>query len=863
MATGDDEPMRDAPAPKPRRRFAPQLVEETVKTSSSSRKPEVNAAEGSAAAAPQPYSSAPGSAARTAIPTPTTRTTRDASVQVNDVEMCDAPPPPPKNKKPARRFVPEPIETTFNTNRTAANPHGPTAEPTPDPSPTTPQPPSILINGTGDAWQQNRQPQQQTESTEQNKNENTEKKPKRRFAPQLIETSRRARRTGQEGPATKPTDKTDITPGTNHIYAPRPKRKILGAICAVGPRPSMSGAVVVAESEDDDDLEGSPRFLTPRRQPSMKPHPNTRRGTKSSFIPDLDTIMSSESGSSSEENDDEAPSGLSPMAVEEVSPVLPDSRTPEGDLWNGMRHELRERRESCDEEISGYLLAVAAKEAFRQRQIEQVMSAFPNGLPPAGVEHFVAHDNSEDEDFPDLPDETSGHTVSQLVRRKSTDPGWAVREMRAHAEKLANLRAQHRPSVDMDVDQMDPPPPEAPLWASDGAQRGESSATSPALRPKADPQKPPDASPLQQKSQQAEGGFRPAASPFGLPPGFRGMAAAAAEEEDDEAAQLRKMRQAASPPMLGKDLVFRRCLSPQVTRIEPNHPYSESRGDANRDATGGGGLWGGYCTAKPGAGSTATAKKKVCGLWGGFCTSKANEEVAAMLHPSAFLATPAEPATPGDASTTDMLTPQPSACSSRQSTRQQPAVAGSTANGCLAPGPGPGSGASLHMLSAGLDERLRKEKARKELEERIQQEFDDVFVTQVYNYISLGYPATARAFDDELSKISGIEIEQLRKDDRLSVGKGFMLEMELAVKKRSGSAAGSRASSGGDDDDDEAMLTPEEDERRHRNKPPRWRALKLYIREWARQHPSFDDGFGEDENPLAWGVRARRGSWAI
>ena len=65
------------------------------------------------------------------------------------------------------------------------------------------------------------------------------------------------------------------------------------------------------------------------------------------------------------------------------------------------------------------------------------------------------------------------------------------------------------------------------------------------------------------------------------------------------------------------------------------------------------------------------------------------------------------------------------------------------------------------------------------------------------------------------------------------------------------------------DDDDEVMLTPEEDERRHRNKPPRWRALKLYIREWARQHPSFDDGFGEDENPLAWGVRARRGSWAI
>ena len=74
-----------------------------------------------------------------------------------------------------------------------------------------------------------------------------------------------------------------------------------------------------------------------------------------------------------------------------------------------------------------------------------------------------------------------------------------------------------------------------------------------------------------------------------------------------------------------------------------------------------------------------------------------------------------------------------------------------------------------------------------------------------------------------------------------------------------------KGSSGGDD---EEMLAPEESERRGSNarrkpKPPRWIALKLYIREWARQHPSFDDGFGEDENPLAWGVRARRGSWAI
>lgn len=843
MAAGGDEPMPDAPAPKPRRRFAPQLVEETVKTSSSSKKAEP--AQGSdATTGTNGDSLPPHTTTKRPESVPRTRTTKDASVQVDDIEMPDAPPPA---KKPARRFAPVPIETTFNSNREKTNPHGPTAELTPDPSPTTPQPPSIFVENQQDQQQQQRQV------------EKTEKKPKRRFAPQLIETSRRARKSGQEGPATKPTDKTDITPGTNHIYAAKPKRKPAGNAGTSGPRPSTSGAVVVAESEDDDASGASPRFLTPRRQQSMKPHPNTRRGTKNSFTPDLDTILSSESGSSSEENEDDAPSKPPPMSL--GVPALPDSRTPSGDLWNGMRHELRERRESCDEEISGYLLAVAAKEAYRQRQIEQVMSAFPNGLPPAGVEHFIGRDNSEDE--AESLDGSLQHGGPQLARRKSTEPGWAVKEMRAHHEKLADLR-NRRMSLDMEVDENDIPPPENPLWTTDGGRRRGSNvaASSPALRARTVSRSPArgrglDASPRPQP----DGGFRQGASPFGLPFGFRAKAQAA-EEDDDEDALLRKMRQAASPPMLGDNLVFRKCVSPQATRMEPTHPYSE-RGadDNNRDLTGATGLWGGYCTAK-------STKKKTNGLWGGYCTAKANDKVAAaMLWPPAFLATPAEPATPGDLSTGSMYTPP---------TRQESSGSSS--------GPQQKGPSLHHLLSASLEERLKKEKARKELEERIHREFDDAFVTQVYNYISLGYPATARAFDDELSKISGIEIEQLRKDDHLSIGKGFMLEMELSVHDGNGTkgasgknsidvgggggGSGSGSGSGSGDDDDQVMLTPEESERRdeqrrRRNKPPRWRALKLYIREWARQHPCFEEGFGEEENPMAWGVRARRGSWAI
>ncbi|RYO81102.1 hypothetical protein DL766_007187 [Monosporascus sp. MC13-8B] len=815
MGIGEDEPMRDAPAPKPRRRFAPQLVEETVKTSSSNKKGpgsnETSTETGDHASPP------PASNTTTARPTaPTTRTTRDASVQVDDIEMRDAPPPPSKISKP-RRFAPMPLETTFDSYRVNRNPHGPTAELTPDPSPTTPQPPSISVDSQEDQPPQQHQHHHQQEPADQNQPEKTGKKPRRKFAPQLIETSRRARKTGQEGPATKPTDKTDITPGTNHIYAPKPKRKPAITPGAPRTRPSTSGTAATADSEDDDGA--AARFLTPRRQQSMKPHPNTRRGTKSSFTPDLDTILSSESGSSSEEN--EEPPRKATLSITRIS-APPDARTPDGYLWNGMRHELRDRRESCDDEFSGYLLAVAAKEAHRQRQFEQVMSAFPNGLPPAGVEHFVARDNSDDEDDEiEQPDSSLKYDIPQLLRRQSTDPGWAVKEMRAHAEKLANLRAP-KLSVNMDLDQMEiAPPPENPLWTTDSARRGDSmadclgdvAAPSPALYARADSRSPG----------KPENGLNQGASPFGLPFGFRA-------EEDDEDAQLRKMRQAASPPMLGKDLVFRKCLSPQATRMEPTHPYRPE--EKQRDITGAGGLWGGFCCGK-----TTATKKKPSGLWRGYCTAKTNEAVSMSIHPPSFLSTPAEPSTPGDLSTGSTYSPLLPNSPPRQT----------------------GQPKGLHLLAASLDERLKQEKARKELEERILKEFDDAFVTQVYNYISLGYPATARAFDDELSKISGIEIEQLRKDDHLKIGKGFMLEMELRIKK------GSKASvdGGSSGDDDEVMLTPEEDERRARNKPPRWRALKLYIREWARQHPSFNDGFGEDENPLAWGVRARRGSWAI
>ncbi|KAI0472261.1 hypothetical protein F4859DRAFT_504920 [Xylaria cf. heliscus] len=812
---------------KPKRRFVPQLVEHTTKSSSSKRShqdaPSDAQTDTNANDNTNTNTNAnPHSDTGTSTSTSTSNSrpasnavhkTRDASTQADADTDALAPRPP---TKAIRRFAPVPIETTFDSYRVAnkKNPHGPAPEPTPDPSPTTSQSSSTfsptVAPMASDAVQA-REP---------------EKKPKRRFAPQLIETTKRAWRTGQQGPATKPTDKTDITPGTNHIYAPKPKRTH-GSSGA--PRPGKSGtggpggpgcigstgSPGLAHATPRSDDEALARFLTPRRQRSLNARPNTRRSTRTnSYHPELDTILSSESGNSSENDDAEAAAA---PALNSGDPALSDARSDNGDSWSSRNYDLRSRRESCDEEFSGYLLGIAAREAHRQREFEQALAAFPNGMPPQGVEHFFARDNSEDDLQTGDDEPPLRHGPSQLLRRKSTDPGWAVSEMRAHAEKLARMRVETRVSLD---DHGDEPGtaslPENSLWAATprtprresrdsamGSSMGPAlSANSPMLFARSSPghEKPFTPPPST--------GLR--ASPFEIPFAFR-----SGGPDDGE---LGKMRKAASPPMLGADLTFRTCPSPQYTRMEPNQPYSQfDRLEKNqRDSSG------------------------ATGLWRGYCSSKANKPDAPALHPPDLLRTPGLSWSSAD--------PFASAF-------------GSSMNGSSAQSPTWALGrdqTSLHKQTLSeLDERILREKGRKEREEVIIAEFDDAFVTQVYNYLSLGYAATARAFDDELSKISGICVEELRKDDNVKFGKGFMLEMEI------GSNYSSSDSSSIDSSEDERMILPSDYDngRRSRHKPPRWKALKLYVREWARQHPSLNGD--DDSGPHAWGVRARRGSWAI
>lgn len=138
-------------------------------------------------------------------------------------------------------------------------------------------------------------------------------------------------------------------------------------------------------------------------------------------------------------------------------------------------------------------------------------------------------------------------------------------------------------------------------------------------------------------------------------------------------------------------------------------------------------------------------------------------------------------------------------------------------------------------------------------DDSIEADFSDSFVTQVYNYLSLGYPSLARKFDAELCKISKIPMAELARDDEdaAALKRGF-IELEdvgqetvppraAAAKKEDGSTGTGSCNGRG----------------------ARWRALRLYVREWARQHRG-DEGADMSQGALeSWGARARRGSWAV
>lgn len=253
--------------------------------------------------------------------------------------------------------------------------------------------------------------------------------------------------------------------------------------------------------------------------------------------------------------------------------------------------------------------------------------------------------------------------------------------------------------------------------------------------------------------------------------------------------EMEKMRNAASPPMAGENLQFQIYQSPRQTRLDvTQYPCGQSQQEdipSRKDS----GLW---------APADRISKQgSIPGLWMGTST-KPMESSA--VH-------------------TGILTPaiereDPFTTSSTPPDRHQ-----------LPTSPPASQGDSkVSCLDAILSQ-----------EQQMALEFHDVFVTQVYNYLSLGYPSLARKFDAELSKISKVPVDELRQDDSNVNAKGHIGAPECS---------GTQIAEG-----------------REETVCARWRALRKYVREWARQQSHM--GKKEEGAGGEWGQRARRGSWAL
>ncbi|KAF3387319.1 hypothetical protein F1880_001418 [Penicillium rolfsii] len=233
-----------------------------------------------------------------------------------------------------------------------------------------------------------------------------------------------------------------------------------------------------------------------------------------------------------------------------------------------------------------------------------------------------------------------------------------------------------------------------------------------------------------------------------------------------------------SPPMLGADLVLPQSLSPEGTLCEESPSETNGQGQQGpcNDC---GGLW--CAGAEPDEG-------RGLGLWMGTCRKNDGFERESQAM-------------------TGIMTPMIQ---------------------CEEFNPMPSPPLESHATSRDSSRQLPKGTTSSLSKKKIDAEFHDGFVTQIYNYLSLGYPCVARYYDHELSKISGIALEDLRRDDLCTDARGY-----VAVTADS-MAVGC----------------------------VRWKALRLYIHEWARQQPNMV----EDESGLGlegWGVPERRGSWAV
>lgn len=254
------------------------------------------------------------------------------------------------------------------------------------------------------------------------------------------------------------------------------------------------------------------------------------------------------------------------------------------------------------------------------------------------------------------------------------------------------------------------------------------------------------------------------------------------------------MAHSTRPPRLGDDLIFPQSSSPEGTIYGNGNAARHLWRDRNQSYRGREGMW---CASLP------VGDKSGDGLWMGTCRKTGeHDERSYETHLPGLI-------TPVHDHREEILT-----FSNGLDTSQH-------AN-------------QLHSSPSMKNNNIDDVDRRHSLQDDPEKEFHDGFVTQIYNYLSLGYPCVAHYYDHELSQISSIPVKELRRDDLETDAKGY-------VNVTGDAAVGANTKSAG-------------------RTCMRWVALRLYIHDWARQQPRVAKN---DSNIEAWGVCERKGSWAV
>jgi hypothetical protein len=596
-----------------------------------------------------------------------------------------------------------------------------------------------------------------------------EPKTVRKFTPILLDTAKRSRRANDHNNAS-----LSIANRTEFGYklaATEHRRHITGDVT-----PAVETSDNDTEMKDAGKLDAAKLDRGLRLRPlspmdgGSRPQGRFTERSHSFRCPELDTIESSESEPGSQSSSlSSSPAQGSPITASDSSYPNP---------YPGFKDATRVR-ESVDENFHNYLLKLEAKRA-EERMREQALAAFPNSDFHEPVMHYMDEEETESEhSVEDRPATWEGHDEEEYtkkIRRDSTKVSWEQLEMQRHAERMQQERMANQTTAKHHAKQAT----EGPWW-------------NPGLT-------------------------------AGITPVDR---------------DFRDMQDRARPPMLGDDITFPRCRSPSPARFDvtqgstalrnqmcylTEHADSQRREEAEDEEPH---LWEGLQEAKtqftsirtPPAtmGSPSQSHKK--GLWGGFCAFDDERHPGSLSPPVGAvsgLMTPRDE-TEQNPFEQNFKSPQ----SSLVVDPEHPII--KTPPAVMGRGP---SSAELGTIDAVLV-------SEKDLDETMNNDYPDSFITQVYNYLSLGYPTLARPFDAELAKISRFDIAVLRQDDK-----------KAKQQPRGYIRLGPDFEGGGGEVSEANCM--------------RWQALKVYVREWARQEKNMirtDGVFGN------FGTAARRGSW--